>query len=107
MSEKVSEKVKVRFAPSPTGLLHVGNMRTALANWLYARKMGGVFFLRIDDTDIGRSTKAYEDGLKEDLLWLGLNWDETAKQSDRFDRYDAAVEKLKADGRLYPCYETA
>jgi len=99
--------VKVRFAPSPTGLLHVGNVRTAISNWLYARKMGGVFFLRIDDTDLERSTKEYEDGLKEDLLWLGLNWDETAKQSERFDRYDAAVEKLKADGRLYPCYETS
>ncbi|MBT5187039.1 MAG: glutamate--tRNA ligase [Kordiimonadaceae bacterium] len=99
--------VKVRFAPSPTGLLHVGNVRTAIANWLYARKMGGVFFLRIDDTDLERSTKEYEDGLKEDLLWLCLNWDETAKQSERFAQYDAAVEKLKADGRLYPCYETS
>jgi len=99
--------VKVRFAPSPTGLLHVGNMRTALSNWLYARKMGGVFFLRIDDTDLGRSTAEYEEGLKEDLRWLGLNWDETAKQSERFDRYDAAVAKLKAAGRLYPCYETS
>jgi len=99
--------VKVRFAPSPTGRLHVGNVRTAISNWLYARKMGGVFFLRIDDTDLERSTKDYEDGIREDLIWLGLNWDETAKQSERFDRYDAAVEKLKADGRLYPCYETA
>lgn len=99
--------VKVRFAPSPTGLLHVGNVRTAISNWLYARKMGGVFFLRIDDTDLARSTKEYEDGLKEDLLWLGLDWDETAKQSERFDRYDAAVKKLKEDDRLYPCYETS
>ncbi len=99
--------VKVRFAPSPTGLLHVGNMRTALLNWLYARKMGGVFFLRIDDTDQERSTTEYEEGIMEDLLWLGLDWDESAKQSERFDRYDAAVEKLKADGRLYPCYETS
>lgn len=99
--------VKVRFAPSPTGKLHVGNVRTAIANWLYARKMGGVFFLRIDDTDLERSTKEYEDGIYDDLKWLGLDWDETAKQSERFDRYDAAVEKLKADGRLYPCYETA
>ncbi len=99
--------VKVRFAPSPTGLLHVGNVRTAISNWLYARKMGGVFFLRIDDTDLERSTKEYEEGLKEDLRWLGLNWDETAKQSERFASYDAAVEKLKSDGRLYPCYETS
>lgn len=99
--------VKVRFAPSPTGLLHVGNVRTAISNWLFARKMGGVFFLRIDDTDLERSTKEYEDGIREDLTWLGLNWDEEARQSERFDRYDAAVEKLKADGRLYACYETA
>ncbi len=99
--------VKVRFAPSPTGLLHVGNVRTAIVNWLFARKMGGVFFLRIDDTDLERSTQQYEDGLREDLLWLGLNWDETAKQSERFARYDEAVDKLKADGRLYPCYETS
>lgn len=99
--------VKVRFAPSPTGKLHVGNVRTAIANWLFARKMSGVFFLRIDDTDLERSTKECEDGIYEDLTWLGLNWDETAKQSERFDRYDAAVEKLKTDGRLYPCYETS
>ncbi|MDG1708842.1 MAG: glutamate--tRNA ligase [Emcibacteraceae bacterium] len=99
--------VKVRFAPSPTGKLHVGNVRTAIANWLYARKMGGIFFLRIDDTDTERSTAEYEDGIRDDLTWLGLNWDETAKQSERFDRYDEAVAKLKADGRLYPCYETS
>ncbi len=99
--------VKVRFAPSPTGLLHVGNVRTAIANWLYARKMGGVFMLRIDDTDKERSTQEYEDGIREDLTWLGLNWDEEAHQSKRFGRYDEIVEKLKADGRLYACYETA
>ena len=99
--------VKVRFAPSPTGRLHVGNVRTAISNWLFARKMGGKFLLRIDDTDLERSTKEYEDGIRDDLTWLGLDWDETAKQSERFDSYDAAVEKLKADGRLYPCYETA
>ena len=98
--------VKVRFAPSPTGLLHVGNMRTAISNWLYARKMGGVFFLRIDDTDLERSTSEYEEGIMEDLLWLGLDWDESAKQSERFEQYDKAVKKLKGDGRLYPCYET-
>ena len=83
--------VKVRFAPSPTGLLHVGNMRTAISNWLYARKMGGVFFLRIDDTDLERSTSEYEEGIMEDLLWLGLDWDESAKQSERFEQYDKAV----------------
>ncbi len=99
--------VKVRFAPSPTGRLHVGNVRTAISNWLFARKMGGVFFLRIDDTDVERSTQEYEDGIREDLIWLGLNWDEEAHQSKRFDRYDEVVEKLKSDGRLYACYETA
>jgi len=97
---------KVRFAPSPTGKLHVGNVRTALFNYLFARKAGGVFVLRIDDTDLERSTQAYEDGIREDLTWLGLNWDETFKQSERFDRYNAAAEDLKAKGLLYPCYET-
>lgn len=99
--------VKVRFAPSPTGKLHVGNIRAALVNWLFARQQNGAFILRIDDTDIARSTKENEDAIKEDLTWLGLNWDETFKQSDRFDRYNAVVEELKAQGRLYPCYETA
>ncbi|PHR94508.1 MAG: glutamate--tRNA ligase [Robiginitomaculum sp.] len=97
----------VRFAPSPTGKLHVGNVRTALINWLFVRGEGGTFILRIDDTDVGRSTKAYEDGLKEDLKWLGLNWDESFNQSDRFDRYDAAADKLREQGRIYPCYETS
>lgn len=98
---------KVRFAPSPTGQLHVGNIRTALLNWLFARSQGGQFLLRIDDTDLERSTKAYEEGIFADLAWLGLLHDETAKQSDRFAVYDAAAEKLRADGFLYPCYETA
>jgi len=99
--------VKVRFAPSPTGKIHVGNVRAALWNWLFARKAGGVFVLRIDDTDRERSTKAYEDGIRADLNWLGLNYDETFSQSARFDRYDWARDKLIADGLLYPCYETA
>ncbi len=99
--------VTVRFAPSPTGKLHVGNVRAALWNWLFARKEGGRFILRIDDTDRERSTTAYEDGIKADLAWLGLDYDDTASQSDRFDRYDAARDKLIADGLLYPCYETA
>lgn len=99
--------VNVRFAPSPTGLLHLGNIRAALVNWLFARQKGGKFILRIDDTDLERSTKAYEDQAKVDLEWLGLTWDETFNQSARFARYDAVVKKLKADGRLYPCYETA
>lgn len=98
--------VTVRFAPSPTGRLHVGNTRTALVNWLYARKAGGTFLLRLDDTDDERSTEEYAKGIEEDLTWLGLTWDRFARQSDRLERYDAAVEKLKASGRLYPCYET-
>lgn len=99
--------VKVRFAPSPTGKLHVGNIRAALVNWLYAKQQGGMFVLRIDDTDRERSTQENEDAIRADLEWLGLNWDETFRQSDRFDRYNEVVEKLKAMGRLYPCYETA
>lgn len=99
--------VKVRFAPSPTGRLHVGNVRTALINWLFAKGQGGQFVLRIDDTDLERSTKEYEDGIKEDLSWLGLEWGDTFKQSDRFAEYDKATEKLKADGLLYACYETS
>lgn len=99
--------VKVRFAPSPTGRLHVGNVRTALINWLFAQKSGGEFILRIDDTDLERSTKEYEDGLKQDLDWLGLTWGSTFNQSDRFDMYAAAAESLKEKGLLYPCYETA
>jgi len=97
---------KVRFAPSPTGKLHVGNVRTAIFNYLFARKAGGTFLLRIDDTDTERSTQAYEDGIREDLTWLGIVWDETFKQSDRFDRYDAAAQTLKEKGLLYACYET-
>lgn len=98
--------VKVRFAPSPTGLIHLGNIRAALVNWLFAQQKGGEFILRIDDTDRERSTKENEAAIKADLKWLGLNWDQSFNQSDRFDRYDEVVEKLKADGRLYPCYET-
>lgn len=97
---------KVRFAPSPTGKLHVGNVRTALFNYLFARKAGGTFVLRIDDTDLERSTREYEDGIRTDLTWLGMTWDETFKQSERFDRYNAAAEDLKAKGLLYACYET-
>jgi len=99
--------VKVRFAPSPTGKLHVGNIRAALVNWMFARQQDGAFILRIDDTDRERSTAENEDAIRADLEWLGLKWDETFRQSDRFDRYNEVVEKLKADGRLYPCFETA
>ena len=99
--------VRVRFAPSPTGKLHVGNVRTALMNYLFVQKQGGTFILRIDDTDLERSTQAYEDGIKEDLGWLGLHHGETFNQSHRFAMYNEAAEKLKADGRLYACYETS
>jgi len=98
--------VKVRFAPSPTGKLHVGNVRTALMNVLFARNQGGQVLLRIDDTDLKRSMKVFEDALKADLTWLGLGWDETFNQSTRFDRYDAAKAKLIEKDLLYPCYET-
>lgn len=97
---------KVRFAPSPTGLLHVGNIRTALVNWLFARQQGGAFLLRIDDTDAGRSRGEYVAAIREDLRWLGLQWDEEARQSQRMERYAAAADKLRAQGRLYACYET-
>lgn len=103
----MTEKVFVRFAPSPTGWLHVGNMRTALINWLYAKQHGGRFLLRVDDTDLARSKPEYESGLKEDLQWLGLEWDETVKQSERFAQYDLAKQQLIDAGRLYACYETA
>lgn len=103
----IDRPVIVRFAPSPTGKLHVGNVRAALWNWLFARKSGGQFMLRIDDTDQARSTKAFEDGIHADLAWLGLSHDLTARQSARFDLYDEIAQKLRADGLLYPCYETA
>lgn len=97
---------RVRFAPSPTGYLHVGNVRTALVNYLFVRKNGGHFLLRIDDTDTERSKAEYEDALKEDLAWLGIVWDDYKKQSDRFAEYEKAKAQLIANGRLYPCYET-
>jgi glutamyl-tRNA synthetase len=97
----------VRFAPSPTGRIHVGNVRTALVNWLFASGQGGKFILRIDDTDLERSTKENEALLKEDLTWLGLTWADTFNQSDRFAIYDQAANKLRAQGLLYPAYETA
>jgi len=98
--------VKVRFAPSPTGRLHVGNIRAAVVNWAFAKGQGGQFVLRIDDTDLERSTKAFEEGIEADLQWLGLVWDEKHNQSARFPTYQQAVERLKAQGRLYAAYET-
>lgn len=100
-------EIKVRFAPSPTGYMHIGNTRTALFNWLLAKKLGGKFMLRIDDTDKLRSKEEYELSLRDSLQWLGLVWEEEARQSARFDRYNEVVEKLKAEGRIYACYETA
>lgn len=97
---------RVRFAPSPTGYLHVGNTRVALVNWLLAQKHGGVFVLRIDDTDLERSKPEYEAGIIEDLKWLGLEWGEFYRQSDRRDRYEEVRQKLLSMNRLYPCYET-
>lgn len=96
----------VRFAPSPTGHLHVGNIRPALFNWLFARKTGGSFVLRFDDTDAERSKEDYVDQIKVDLAWLGLTYDRLERQSTRFDRYQAVSDALKERGLLYPCYET-
>ncbi len=98
--------VNVRFAPSPTGRLHIGNIRTAILNWLLARKEGGNFLLRFDDTDRERSTEEFVEAIREDLTWLGLTWDREARQSERTARYDEIAEKWKAEGRLYACFET-
>ncbi|TRW97389.1 glutamate--tRNA ligase [Paracoccus sp. M683] len=95
-----------RFAPSPTGHIHVGNLRTALFNYLIARKAGGTFILRLDDTDQERSKEEYADGIKRDLEWLGLNWDRVERQSLRLDRYAEAADQLRANGRLYEVFET-
>jgi glutamyl-tRNA synthetase len=99
--------VRVRFAPSPTGRLHVGNIYIALHNWLYARKAGGEFLLRLDDTDRERSTEDFANEIKADLEWLGLSWNLFDRQSVRLAIYDAAADKLRAAGRLYACYESA
>lgn len=98
--------VTTRFAPSPTGWIHVGNLRTALMNYLIARQNGGTFILRLDDTDQERSKQEYIDGLKEDLTWLGITWDRVEQQSKRLARYGEAAEALKAAGRFYECFET-
>ncbi|CAK0776363.1 Glutamate--tRNA ligase [uncultured Gammaproteobacteria bacterium] len=99
--------IAVRFAPSPTGLLHVGNLRLALINWLFARHTGGSFLLRLDDTDNERSTPEFAAAIERDLAWFGLDWDRFARESERMARYREAEQQLKAGGRLYPCYETA
>jgi len=95
-----------RFAPSPTGYLHVGNLRTALFNYLIARKAGGTFILRLDDTDPERSKPEFADAIKEDLEWLGLTWDRVETQSSRLDRYVAAADDLRSKGRFYEAFET-
>ena len=109
------EQVRVRFAPSPTGYLHVGGARTALFNWLFARHHGGVFVLRIEDTDTERSTKESMECILESMRWLGLDWDEGPEvggdygpylQSERGEYYQEAVEKLLRMGRAYKCYCT-
>lgn len=97
---------RLRFAPSPTGFLHVGNLRTAVANYLFARRHGGRLMLRMDDTDTARSKPEYEAAIQEDLRWLGIPWDDYARQSDRMAQYEAAADRLKAAGLLYPCFES-
>lgn len=96
-----------RFAPSPTGYIHIGNVRTALMCYLYSKKMGGKFMLRIDDTDVERSREEYVTAIKQDLAWLGINFDIEMRQSARFPRYHEVVNGLKEKGRIYTCYETA
>lgn len=99
-------QVITRFAPSPTGKLHIGNVRTALINWLYAKKYGGKFILRMDDTDVARSKEEYKQEIERDLKWLGLEWDSSFNQLSRITRYEECKQKLIASGRLYACYET-
>jgi glutamyl-tRNA synthetase len=98
--------MKLRFAPSPTGYLHVGNARIALANALTARRAGGHLLLRLDDTDRERSRPEYEDAIRQDLTWLGVAWDSEFRQMDRLPAYEEAADKLRASGRLYPCFES-
>lgn len=98
--------VTVRFAPSPTGHLHIGNLRTALFNWLFVRREGGRFILRFDDTDRERSRRAFADMIETDLAWIGIEPDQAVRQSERLDLYEAAANRLKELGLLYPCYET-
>ena len=106
MSTSLSPAV-TRFAPSPTGILHIGNVRTALHNWLLARRSGGRFLLRIDDTDLARSREEHVDGIRADLAWLGLDYASETRQSARFDLYEREFARLVASGRVYRCYESA
>jgi glutamyl-tRNA synthetase len=97
----------VRFAPSPTGRIHIGNARTALLNWLFAKSRNGTFILRFDDTDLERSKAEYAEAIEADLKWLGIKPDMVRRQSERMAAYDEAAARLRALGRLYPAYETA
>ena len=97
---------KSRFAPSPTGLLHIGNARSAVINWAHIKNKGGEFILRIDDTDTERSKKEYENKIKKDLLWLGLSWSKTFNQSQRKEIYDKKILFLKESNKIYPCFES-
>jgi glutamyl-tRNA synthetase len=99
--------IVTRFAPSPTGYLHVGNARTAIINYLYAKKHNGKFILRIDDTDTIRNKDEYKTAIIQDLKWLGLDWDDTFNQSSRTEKYESAKQQLISNGRLYACYETS
>src|SRR5580658_8044049 len=107
MTTPTNSAVRVRFAPSPTGYLHVGGARTALFNWLFARHTGGTFILRIEDTDFERSSEAMVDGILEGMSWLGLDWDEGPFfQSRRLDLYKSTAAKILAGGHAYPCFCT-
>src|SRR3984893_5797223 len=107
MSEVSSAKPRVRFAPSPTGYLHVGGARTALFNWLFARHFGGTFILRIEDTDFERSSEEMVEGILDGMRWIGLDWDEGPfYQSRRLDLYRATAERLLASGHAYYCFCT-
>ncbi len=108
--------IRTRFAPSPTGNLHIGNARTAIMNWLFSRRHKGLFVLRIEDTDTDRSTKESETAILEDLKWLGIDWDEGPdrsgaygpyRQSERLENYQKTADQLLENGRAYPCYCTA
>ena len=98
--------MKCRFAPSPTGKIHIGNARSAILNWIFCQKNQGEFVLRIDDTDANRSSKEFETSIKDDLKWLGLNWSYTFNQSSRQHIYNEKIQILKQKKRLYPCFET-
>ena len=97
---------KSRFAPSPTGLIHIGNARSAVLNWMHIKNKGGEFILRIDDTDTERSKLKYKEAIKNDLNWLGITWSKTFNQSDRKNIYQEKVKELKQKKRIYPCFET-